>query len=231
MQSHKEYNDPIMYRLLFFALPLPFIAVCFVMIALNGIFGSIDPETIDRQTLIRVMQIRDFRQFSPELLERMTDRIEQEFGRHSPNRPTFEFPAWEKRLHTRFFENRSEQPSNMENNLTLMARIRYIQWMNDYQSGTLREGVELMREVVEEMRYWQEIYFDYLRFLGQPEPTLAELHEDFQRMIEAFKVGASPEEAEQIDSFARAMSVALFVAEAPVVPQTILDRIPPFLRR
>ena len=113
----------------------------------------------------------------------------------------------------------------------LMARIRYVQWMHDHQSGTLRERGELMREVVEEMRYWQEIYFDYLRFLGQPEPTLAELHEDFQRMIGAFKVGASPEEAEQIDSFARTMSMALFVAEAPVVPQTILDRIPPFLRR
>ena len=203
-----------MLRLLYFSLPLPFLAVCVVMIALDGILGSINPEKIDRQTLVRVMQMRDFRQFSPELIEHLTLRAEQEFGRHSPNRPVFELPPWEKRLHVHFQQNRSEHPSYMENNMTLMARVRYFQWMYEYDSATRIRKAELMNDVVADMRYWQEVYLDYVRYLGLPEPTLAELAQDFQRMIEHFRVDALPEEIVKIDSFARDMNRALFASEA-----------------
>jgi len=202
-----------MYRLLFFLIPLPFIAVSLVMIALNGILGNVDPEKADRQTLVRVMQLRDFRGFSPDLIKRLTDRGEQEFGRHSPNKPVFGVPFWEKWIHVYFQTHRSSRQSTLERNLTLMARARYFQWMVEYQSATLNRKSALMNEVVEDMRYWQGVYLDYVRFLGQPEPTLAELYQDFQRMIEAFKVGASPEEITLIDSFAQSMSRALFAAE------------------
>jgi len=183
------------------------------MIALNGIFGSIEPETIDRQTLVRVIQLRDFRQFSPDLLERITDRAEKEFGRHSPNKPSIEMHPVEKRIHVYFQTNRATRQSYFENNLTQMARVRYFRWMHEHQSATPAQRAALMNEVVEDMRYWQELYFDYLRYLGQPVPTLPELMQDFQRMIEEFKVGASPEEVELIDSFAQTMSRALFFAE------------------
>jgi len=203
-----------MFRLLYFLLPLPFLLVCFVMIALNGILGTINPETLDRQTLVRVMQMRDFRLLSPDLIERLTLRAEQEFGRHSPNRPAFELPSWEKKLHVHFQQNRSTQPSFMESNMTLMARKRYFQWMYEYNSAPRIRKAELMNDVVADMRYWQEIYLDYVRFLGLPEPTPAELYQDFQRMIEAFKVNTSTEEAALIDTFARDMSRALFASEA-----------------
>ena len=203
-----------MFRLLYFLLPLPFLVVCFVMIVLDGILGNIDPETLDRQTLVRVMQMRDFRLLSPDMIERLAFRAEQEFGRHSPNRPVFELSSWEKRLHVHFQQNRSTQPSFMEHNMTLMARIRYFQWMYEYDSASRVRKAELMNDVVADMRYWQEIYLDYVRFLGLPEPTLAELAQDFQRMIEAFKVDASPEEIAKIDSFARDMNQALFASEA-----------------
>jgi len=212
-----------LFRLSLLLLALSFIAVCIVLFSLRGILGNVDPETIDRQTLVRVIQIRDFRQFSPDLIERITDRAEKEFGRHSPNKPIIELHPLEKRIHLYFQENRSNRQSHFESNLTLMARIRFFQWMREYQSATLAQRAMLMSDVVEDMRYWQEFYFEYLRFLGQPEPTLMELHEDFQRMIEAFKVDASPEEVEQIDSFAQTMSRALFAAE---VQQNIMDLIP-----
>jgi len=202
-----------MFRLLYFLLPLPFLAVCFVMIALNGILGNINPEKLDRQTFVRVIQIRDFHQFSPDLIERLTLRAEQEFGRHSPNRPVFELPSWEKRLHIHFQQHRSEQPSFMENNMTLMARVRYFQWMYEYNSATRAQKAELMNDVVADMRYWQEIYLDYIRFLGLPEPTPTELYQDFLRMINNFKENASPEEITLIDSFARDMSQVLFASE------------------
>jgi len=208
-----------MLRLFYFLLPLPFLAVCFVMIALDGILGQVDPEKLDRQTFVRVMQLRDFRQFSPELTERFTLRAEQEFGRHSPNPPVFELPDWEKRIHIRKQTQRSDQPSFMERNMGLMARVRYFQWMYEHDAADRVRKAELMNDVVADMRHWQEVYLDYVRFLGLPEPTLAELAQDFQRMIEDFKVDASPEEVELIDSFAGELNLAFAASE-------VLNRLP-----
>jgi hypothetical protein len=194
------------------------------MLALNGIFGRVEPETMDRQTLVRVMQLRDFRQFSPDLVERLTDRAEREFGRHSPNKPRFDLPPLEKKTHLYYRTHRSNQRSQLEINLSIMARLRYFQWMYEYQSAALDRKAVLMNNVLEDMRYWQEVYLDYVRSLGQPEPTLAELYLDFQRMIEDFKVGASAEEMVLIDSFTQEMSRALFAAE---IRQTIWNLFSP----
>jgi len=203
-----------MIRLLSFLLPLPFLVVCFAMMTLNGIFGGVEPEVLDRQTLVRVMQLRDFRQFSPNLIERLTLRAEQEFGRQSPNKPKFELPFLEKEIHVYFQTHRSSQQSYLEMNMTLMARVRYFQWMYDDQSAVPSQKAALMHDVVADMRYWQNVYLDYVRFLGQPEPTPAELLQDFQRMIEDFKTTASPEETKLIDSFAKRLTWALAAAEA-----------------
>jgi len=202
-----------MFRLLYCLLPLPFLAVCFIMITLDGILGNINPETLDRQSLVRVMQVRDFHQFSPDLVERLTLRAEQEFGRHSPNKPVFDIHNWEKKTHIYYRTNRSAQQSYMERNLNLMARKRYFQWMNEYDVAARDGKAALMNNVVEDMRYWQGIYLDYLRYLGLPEPTLAELYQDFQQMIADFKVDASPEEIVLIDSFARDLTRILFASE------------------
>jgi len=215
----------VMLRLLYFSLPLPFLAVCVVMIALDGILGNVNPETVDRLTLVRVMQMRDFRQFSPEMIERLTNRAEQEFGRLSPNPPVFELPALEKNVHAYFQAHRSDQQSYVEINLTLMAEVRFCQWMREYNTATLARKAELMSGITENMRYWQDVYFEYLRSLGQPEPTLAELAQDFQRMIDAFKEDATPEEAAEIDTFAKEMSRALFASE---VQKSIMNFLPGF---
>ena len=216
------------YRWLLVLLSILLLLTGAVLFVWSGVFGSIDPEQLDRQTLIRVIQLRDFRRFSPDLIERLTDRAEQEFGRHSPNKPVFEFPHWEKKIHIYFYNHRSNRQSVMETNLTVMARVRYFQWMQEHQTAAPDRKAALMNEVVEDMRYWKTLYFDYLRCLEQPEPTLAELHQDFVRMIESFKVEASPEEIVQIDSFATDMSRALFVAE---VQKTIMDMFLPFKRK
>ena len=217
-----------MYRWLLVLFLVLLVLTGLVLFVWSSVFGSFDPEKLDRKTLIRVIQLRDFRQFSPDLIERLTDRAEQEFGRHSPNKPVFVFPHWEKKIHIYFQARRSNQQSYMETNLTAMARVRYFQWMQEYQSAAPDRKVALMNEVVEDMRYWQTLYLDYMRCLEQPEPTLAELHQDFVRMIESFKVGASPEEIVQVDSFSRDMSRALFVAE---VQKTIMDMFSPFKRK
>jgi hypothetical protein len=213
-----------MYRLLFFSLPLPFLAVCIVMIALDGIIGNVEPEKMDRQTLVRVIQLRDFRKLSPNLIERLTSRAEQEFGRHSSNKPVFELSPWEKRVHVYFQTHRSSRRSLSETNLTVMARTRYFQWMYEYQDSVADQKAALMNNAVEDIRYWQTVYLDYVRSLELPEPTHAELYQDFLRMIEDFKVDASPEEIVLIDSFAKNLSRALFAAEAQ---KTIMELFSP----
>jgi hypothetical protein len=203
----------LLRRLLCFLFFILFVATCLVLIAMNGILWNIDPEKTDRKTFVRIMQIRDFRRFSPDFIERLTNRAEREFGRHSPNRPTFDLPAWERNIHIYFQTHRSSQPSNMENNLTMMIKTRYFQLMYEYQSAASDRKAALMSDVVADMRYWREIYFDYVRSLGQPEPTLAELFQDFQRMIAQFKEGAAPEEIELIDKFAKDVNLIMFAAE------------------
>ena len=184
------------------------------MLALNSIFGDIDPETIDRQTLVRVIEFRDFRRFPTDLIERLTDRVEQEFGRHAPQQPVFDLPPWEKKIHLYFQTHRSEQLSRFEINLTLMAKIRYLHWMKEYQDAPLAQKRALMSDVREDMRYWQAVYLDYVRYLEQPEPTELELLLESQRMIENFKVDASPENAKLIDSFAQSIVQSVIAAEA-----------------
>jgi len=206
-----------------FLLPVPFFAVCAVMLAANGILGSVDPQNVDRQTFVRLMQLRNFSRFSPDLLKSLTHRAEQEFGRHSPNKPKFELPGWEKSIHTYFQTHRSSRQSRLETNLTQMAKIRYFQWMHEYQSGTRTQQAALMNDVVEDMNYWRTVYFDYLRFLNLPEPTLIELHRDFERMIGDFKSGASPEDVILIDSFAQNMNRALVAAE---IQKSIMNFLP-----
>jgi len=201
------------YRWLLILFSILLLVSGLVLFAWSGVFGNVDPVEIDRQTLIRVIQLRDFGKFSPDLVERLTDRAEQEFGRQSPNRPAFELSYWEKQLHVYFYSHRSDRPSKMETNLTMMAKIRYVQWMQEYQSAEPERKAAFMSEVVEDMRYWQAVYLDYVRFLEAPEPTQAELYQDFVRMIDNFKTGASPEEIVQIDSFAQSLCRALFAAE------------------
>jgi len=213
---------PRLFTLFYFLLPLPFLAVCLVMIALDDILGNVDPETLDRQMFVRVMQLRDFRHFSPELIERFTLRAEQEFGRHSPNPPVFELPGWEKRIHVRKQTQRSEQPSYMERNMGLMAKMRYFQWMHAHDAADRVQKAELMNDVVADMRHWQGVYLDYVRFLGLPEPTPAELFQDFQRMIEDFKADASPEEIALIDAFTQNLSRILFASEVQGVIRNFL---------
>ena len=193
------------------------------MIAANSIFGHIIPEKIDRSSFVRVMQLRDFRRFAPQVVERVTLRAEQEFGRHSPNKPKFELPIWERWLHTYVQTHQSDQQSRIETNLTMMARIRFFQWMREYQSSTRRQKAALMNDVVEDVYYWQAVYLDYLHSLGFPEPTLAELYQDSERMIENFKVDATQEEIVLIDSFVMEMNRALVVTE---VQKSIIDFLP-----
>ena len=212
-----------MRRLLLLLLALLFLMLCFGIVASKGIFWNVEPETINRQSLVRVIQLRNFDRFSPDFIERLTSRAEQEFGRHAPNRPVFELPQWEKRIHVYFQKNKPTTQSYLEKNLTLMARIRYFQWMIEYQSDSLPQRAMLMGNVIEDVRYWRDVYFEYIRFLGQPEPTLAELQEEFQKMIESFKIDASPEDVELIDSFAQDMTRLMFAAE---VQKTVIDWLP-----
>jgi hypothetical protein len=195
----------------FFAGPFAVLAVGIVMILMRGIFGSINPETMDRTNLIRVMKFRDFRTLPPETVTALTYRAEKEFGRQSGSKPVFQFSKTERKIYAYFKNSRSEQKSFFETNLLIMARIRYFQWMNDYTSAPPERQVLLMKEVIDDMNYWELVFMDFLRAAELPIPSLAELIREFENMIEQFKIGATPEEMTRIDNFKQRMNTA-FVA-------------------
>jgi hypothetical protein len=197
----------------FFACPFVVVAIGIVMISLHSVFGTINPKTIDRATLIRVMKFRDFRMLPPETVTALTLRTETEFGRNSSNKPKFVFSETERKIYVYFQNNRSEQKSFLETNLLLMARTRYFQWMNDYASASPEQQAVLMKEVVDDMKYWQTVYMDFLRAAGLPIPSMAELIREFEKMIEQFKIGATPEEITRIDHFKQQMNTAIVAGE------------------
>jgi hypothetical protein len=197
----------------FFSGPLAVLTIGIVMISMHSILGSINPKTIDRATLIRVMKFRDFRKLPPETVTALTLRAETEFGRRSINKPKFEFSETEKIFYVYFQNNRSEQKSFFETNLLLMARTRYFQWMNDYASASPEQQAVLMKEVVDDMKYWESVYMDFLRAAELPIPSIAELIREFENMIEQFKIGAAPEEITRIDYFKQRMNTAIVVGE------------------
>ncbi len=195
-------------RLFFFGAPFFLLAVGVVAASMNGVFGPFEPETLDRMTLIRLMQLRDFRTFSPELLRRTTNRADAEFGRQSSRPPIFEFTLLEKKIYAYFRGQKSASKSCMETNLMLMARIRYFQWMNDHESLTGDERRAVMNGALDDMEYWQNVYFDFLRAAELPIPSLAELIQEFDEMIEGFKIDATAEEIARIDSFKQSLNRA-----------------------
>jgi hypothetical protein len=197
----------------FFAGPFVVLAVGIVMISMHSILGSINPETIDRANLIRVMKFRDFRRLPPETVTALTLRAETEFGRKSSNKPKFEFSEAERKIYVYFQNNRSKQKSFFETNLLLMARTRYFQWMNDYASASPEQQAVLMKEVIDDMRYWELIYMDFLHASGLPIPSMAELIREFENMIEQFKIGATPEEITRIDNFKQQINTAFVASE------------------
>ncbi|MDR2756866.1 MAG: hypothetical protein LBC20_14300 [Planctomycetaceae bacterium] len=209
----------------FFAGPFVVLAVGIAMISMRGIWGSIDPETIDRTNLIRVMKLRDFRTLPPKTVEALTHRAETEFGRQSDNKPVFQFSKTEKKIYAYFQNNRSEQKSFFEINLLLMARTRYFQWMNDYASASPEQQIVLMSEVVDDMKYWESVFMDFLHAAGLPIPSIAELIREFENMIEQFKIGATPEEIAQIDHFKQRMNTAYLAYEVQSATQNFSGNI------
>ena len=192
---------------------------------MNNVFGSIKPEKLDRPTLIRVMQLRDFRQMTPEQVVALADRAEAEFGRNGAMRPIFDFTPAEKKIYAYFRDERTARKSFFEGNLMLMARTRYFQWMNDYEILSEVDRVELMRNVTAEMKYWETIYMDFLHAAELPIPSMAELIREFEKMIDDFKIGATPEEIVRIDTFKRRMNTAIVAGEVGGAVKNLSDNV------
>lgn len=208
---------------IFFFVPLFALTAGIVMLVMSSIFGPINVSALDRTALVNVMRLRNFQTLPPETALALTDRCEKEFGRLSVQKPVFQFSNAEKKIYNYFRNQKTPQKSFLEDNLTLMARIRYFQWMNDYEIGTPQARTALMKNVVSDMKYWEELYREFLRASELPIPTLAELIQEFEKMIDSFKVGASPEEIARIDFFKQEMNRAIVANEVHRTVQKAAD--------
>lgn len=216
----------ILGNLFFFGFPaFLIVSVGTIACSMQRVFGPVDPASIDRLTLIRVMQLRDFRTFSRPTLERMTDRAEAEFGRKAAEKPRFEFSDPEKRIYAYFRDKKTARKSHFETNMLLMARTRYFQWMNDHEILDADARTELMRGVVDDMKYWETLYLDFLRAAELPIPSMAELLREFDEMIDGFKTGATDEEVVRIDSFKRNMNKAIVAREMHGAVKNVSDNV------
>ncbi|MDR2761767.1 MAG: hypothetical protein LBB88_04115 [Planctomycetaceae bacterium] len=179
------------------------------------IFGTNNPETIDRVTLIRQIQLRDFRQLSPKMLDRITNRVELEFGIDSKEKPKFEFSPTVKRI-ILLFQNHdptklpppSEQLSRCERNLQIIAKVRFFQWMEMVESTKTNETRKskaerdaVMEKIIAELKYWDSVYRQFLEAINLPQPTIQEALEQMENLVNEFKRNESPEQIERIENF------------------------------
>ncbi len=198
---------------MFFGGLLFILLIALGVVVLRGIFGPLAPEQLNRGTLIRVIQLRDFRQLPDDKVAALADRAEKEFGRNGIQRPVFAFSGIEKRVFAYFGAEETRTPSLLETNLYEMARIRYFQWMNEYERSSEATRIALMQKIVADLKYWQTLYVEFLTAAELPIPSLAKLIHEFEKMITAFKVGAMPSEIKRIDAFKRRLNAAIVASE------------------
>ena len=201
---------------LFFGAPVFLIVFGCAVVGLRLVYGPIDPETVDRARLIRLIQFRDFRKLPAPLVAELSERCDAEFGRRSGKMPEFRFSAAEKKIYAHYSGKRKTGDTRFETNLNLMARTKYFDWMNRFESLPRREQPALMHEIIDDMKWWEDLYMNFLRAAELPIPPLAELMKEFDEMIESFKNGADPENVKRVDQFKRRM-VAGFIARAVFV--------------
>lgn len=219
-------------RILFFSPLLALLLVTLGFIAVEPVFGPLDAEQasqLNRATLIRIIQLRDFRQMSPETVDALTERACREFGR-TGHKAVFEYSRLEKNLITHYYDagqtlkksGKTPQASRLDSNLRLMARSVYFRWLDEYDATSLSEHPAMMKEVVADLKWYEVMYFDFLHSIDRPIPPIPELLQDFDDLINSFKVGESDEKKAKIDQFKRRMN-------AVYVFSTVFDEIQRFL--
>jgi hypothetical protein len=173
------------------------------------------------------MQLRDFRTFSAERIERITDRCNAEFGRKSPNPPVFHFSPAEKRIYARFEEQHRKKDKNnsgvkeypqfavsyFESNLFSMVRNIYFRRMKEFDAANAEKRQQILTESADDLKYWQQVYFDFVGAAGLSIPTLSELLQEYEEMTEGFKFGASDEEIRQLTTFKKNLNLAVISKE------------------
>jgi len=186
----------------FFGAPVFLLVVASTVIALRPLFGPIDSENVGREQLVRLMQFRDFRALPPVHIAKLSERCDVEFGRRSGKMPEFRFSASEKKMYAYFADREGQsRATRFETNLNLLARAKYFDWMNRFDSLAHEEQAALMNEIVDDMKWWGDLYVNFLRAAELPIPSPVELMEDFFDMIESFKIGADAGDAKRIDRF------------------------------
>ena len=201
----------------FFGAPVFLIAAACTAISLQSVFGPVDPEKTDRDRLVRLMQFRDFRMLSDPLVAKLSERYDAEFGRRSGRMPKFRFSTAEKRIYAHYGGARRTNDTRFETNLNLVARVKYVDWMDRFESLSRKEQPAMMNEVIDEMKWWEDLYMNFLRTAELPIPSQVELMKEFDNMIESFKIGAEDKDRKRIDRFKQRM-IAGFVARAMFTP-------------
>ncbi|MCL2743128.1 MAG: hypothetical protein FWE67_04685, partial [Planctomycetaceae bacterium] len=169
-----------------------------------------------------VLQLRDLRDLSAETIEKIADRSNAEFGRLSPKPPVFSFSSVEKKIYAHFGKqhrkNSEEEKNNpgvsyFENNLSLMVRSIYFRRMKEFDTAGPEKRKNILTETADDLKYWQEVYFNFVDAAGIPKPSLSELLREYDEMIEGFKDGAAEDEIRQITAFKKNLNLVLIGKE------------------
>jgi hypothetical protein len=179
----------------------------------NVVFGVMDPESVDRAVLIRQIQFCDFQKIPREVVVRVVNRVDVEFGLDAKLKPEFKFSAIEKliiaKYQNQFQKNIIDKKSNTQTsrcecNLQVIAKVRYFQLMQAEADAAMKSEVDrkiVMKRIVMEVKYWDKVYRDFLAAADLPQPTFEEALEQIEKMISDFKQNESADQIRKIELF------------------------------
>jgi len=230
-------------RLTFFGVPL--VLVLLGVIAWNTafLFAPIEPEEASPFRILLWICVRDLEKQSPEVVERLLNRIEATVGRSSDKIPDLQgdspLDKITLKITTRELERRRKEIAEYtmlavmsgqtdavakndeilagkpfaERNILFLFKAWYIREMDRHDAASESEKRAIMQNFVEDLKWWRQFSEDLYAACRLPPYSLAEAAKEYEMTFEYYRKNTEPETYRRMLAFRDKLQVAVVVSE------------------
>lgn len=226
----------------FFSAPVFLILIGILVYKTSFLFGPMRPQKATPFQILLWSAVRPMEKESDETIEQVLDRIEETLGRSSGKMTEIEVNSTvknvvkhnlEKHLQaleeyqltgsTFFGSNQTitiphEETSSTtplpEQNIKYLCKCWYVRTMNRYNAAEEKQKPEILREIVEDLKWWQRFYENVYYSCDLRPPSLINMLKEMEMAFDYFRESSSPQEYEQMIVFREKLKVAFITQEA-----------------
>lgn len=214
---------------------------CFFLIFLLGflvslywlipIFGPIRPEKASNNLLVTWLLVRDFEKLSPEKIDALVKRFDNEYGFPSGKRIEFAFSDYVKtqirKSMERHYEGIVEQAemihdkekllaypiTRQERNIQLLFRTWFLNKQFQWEQTPADRQPDFLKAFARELGWWQDFYMDFLKAANVSIPPIQMVLQEFEVMFVRWQATVEPELIPRMDAFKKEMQRAVVSEE------------------